>query len=468
MDSTERVAELEARVAELTAQMERLIARTDQMSAPEERAEPVPASPASRRTMLKVAGAAAAGAVVAVGSRAMPAAANDPLDLTLGAAKATAGLTRADMNTGAPGGGLITAFFFQAGQAADQVNFDALAFSSALAGRTSTNNAPNGVFGSTNVPTGYGVVGDNSAAGGTGVRGRGVLVGVAGDATDLLGIGVTGAGTTGMRGVGTAIGAEGTSTTGVGVRGAGATGVLAVGVATGAQGSVTTADGVGVIGLGGDSGVGVRGVGGFYALEAAKSSKANLYLHPNNDVTGTPGPKTVPGARTDAHLAGEIDNVNGDLWLCVVAGTPGRWRKIGGVATAGAFHAVTPGRVYDSRVALPTPGALSMGGTRLLSVADRRDLVSGAVATANFVPAGATAISCNVTVVDTVLSGFLTINPGGTATINAATVNWSASGQILNNGVMLTLNATREITVIAGGIGGSSTHFVIDVNGYFL
>ena len=109
-----------------------------------------------------------------------------------------------------------------------------------------------------------------------------------------------------------------------------------------------------------------------------------------------------------------------------------------------------------------------MGGTRLLSVADRRDLVDRAVLTANFVPAGATAISCNVTVVDTVLSGFLTINPGGNVVVNAATINWSGPGQILNNGMMLTLNANREITVIAGGAPGSSTHFVIDVNGYFL
>jgi hypothetical protein len=33
---------------------------------------------------------------------------------------------------------------------------------------------------------------------------------------------------------------------------------------------------------------------------------------------------------------------------------------------------------------------------------------------------------------------------------------------------MLTLNGNREITVIAGGAPGSGTHFVIDVNGYFL
>ena len=42
-------------------------------------------------------------------------------------------------------------------------------------------------------------------------------------------------------------------------------------------------------------------------------------------------------------------------------------------------------------------------------------------------------------------------------------INWSATGQILNNGLNLTLNALREITVICGG--GGSTDFVIDVSG---
>ena len=92
---------------------------------------------------------------------------------------------------------------------------------------------------------------------------------------------------------------------------------------------------------------------------------------------------------------------------------------------------------------------------------------SGAVVTADVIPAGATAITANVTVVNTVQSGFLTVNPGGTTDINAATVNWFASGQILNNGVTLTISATRQVTVIAGGTDASSTHFVIDVTGYF-
>jgi len=449
MEDRDRINLLEQRILELTATVERMAASVP--SPAETPAAPAAAAAdtavaASRRGMLRLVGAAAiAGAAVAVGVGVEPAAANDPNDLTLGTAKATAGLTRADMNTGAPGGGLLTAFFFQVGQAGNQVNFDSLAFSSALAGRTSTIDAPSGVFGSSNQSTGYGVVGANS---------------------DALGVGVHGTGATGVEGAGTVIGVNGSAGS-FGVRGAGATGLLGVGATTGVNGTVTTAPGIGVSGSGGDTGIGVRGIGGDYAFAATKSNKANLFLQPNND-TGTPSPKTQPATRADAHVVGELENVGGDLWWCVAAGTPGTWRKLAGPTSAGAFHALTPGRVYDSRTAQPTGnvGRLSDTQTRTVSVSDRRNLATGAVDLANYVPLGATAVTANVTVVDTTASGFLAINPGGNTTVGAAAINWSGTGLILNNGVNLTLNAAREVTVICGG--GGSTQFVIDVTGFFL
>lgn len=440
MGSNDRVEELEARVAELTQQLERLTAT----AATTEVADGPATS--SRRNLLRLAGAVTVGAVASVAAGVNPAAADDPFDLTLGTTKATAGLTQARMNTGAPGGGLRTAFFFQVGQVANHVNDDGLTFSSALAGRTSTSDAPSGVFGTTTVSGGYGVVGENS---------------------DVIGIGVHGTGGTGVDGTGTGIGVNGTGGS-FGVRGAGATGLLGVGGATGVTGSVTTAAGVGVSGSGGDTGIGVRGIGGDYAISSTKSNKANVYLQPNND-NGAPAPKTMPATRTDAHLAGELENVGGDLWWCVASGTPGVWRKLSGPGSAGAFHALTPGRVYDSRNAQPagSVGPLANLQTRTISVADRRLLTAdGGVELSNFVPAGATAITANVTVVNTVGSGFLTINPGGVTGVGAAAINWAGPNEILNNGLNLTLNATRQVTVVCGG--GGSTHFVIDVSGYFL
>jgi hypothetical protein len=137
---------------------------------------------------------------------------------------------------------------------------------------------------------------------------------------------------------------------------------------------------------------------------------------------------------------------------------------------AGGFHAISPTRVYDSRVPAPIQGTITAGVNRTVSVAAGRDITTGAVVVGqeNIVPAGATAITCNVTVVNTVSAGFLALNPGGNLVVAAASVNWSASGQILNNGINATLNGSRELSVIAGGNAGALTDFVIDVTGYYL
>ena len=178
----------------------------------------------------------------------------------------------------------------------------------------------------------------------------------------------------------------------------------------------------------------------------------------------------VQSAATQAatpHFAGDVfHTAEDDIWAVVGDGTPGMLRKLAGPLTAGSFHAVTPGRVYDSRRAEPSPGMLNNGQNRTISVADRRDLEEGWVLEADFVPAGATAVAANVSVVNTSGGGFLAINPGGVTDVGAAAINWWGPGQILNNGVSLTLNGSRELTVICGGNG--ATDFIIDIAGYYL
>lgn len=145
---------------------------------------------------------------------------------------------------------------------------------------------------------------------------------------------------------------------------------------------------------------------------------------------------------------------------------PRTWRKIVGLGSAGAFHAITPTRVYDSRQALPSPGVLSSGQTRAISVKDARAVNGGAVTTAGVIPAGATAVAANITIVTTADCGYLSVNPGGITAITASTINWSAAGQVIANGISLTLNSNRELTVVCDG--GDSTHFIVDINGYYL
>ena len=81
------------------------------------------------------------------------------------------------------------------------------------------------------------------------------------------------------------------------------------------------------------------------------------------------------------------------------------------------------------------------------------------------IPDGTTAITCNLAVVETTDAGYLTLNPGGNTNVGAASINWYTSGQTLNNGTVAAIAADRTVTVIAGG--GGTTHFIIDITGYY-
>ena len=184
------------------------------------------------------------------------------------------------------------------------------------------------------------------------------------------------------------------------------------------------------------------------------------------DTAVDPSLVTVPMPPTTGTWAtGSLVNSAGQLWYCYVAGvgSASKWVRL-----SSPFVPVTPTRVCDSRAAAPSPGILVAGSNRTISVADGRN-GSGGVSVANLVPAGATAVTANVTVTGTTGGfGYLAINPGGNLIEGASSINWFGAGQTLANGVTLTLNASRQLTVICNGAAGASTHFLIDVSGYYL
>ena len=173
-------------------------------------------------------------------------------------------------------------------------------------------------------------------------------------------------------------------------------------------------------------------------------------------------------ARMDAHLTGElIEDEGGNLWLCVADGSPGSWRKLGGPSSSGVLHAITPARVYDSRLPQqPGNGRINPNEGRVVSVATGRDQTTGAIKNVDVVPAGAQAVVYNLTVVETAgPGGFLSMVPGDVATASGSSINWFGAGQILANGGTAKVSSTRTVRVFAGG---ASTHFIIDVTGYYL
>lgn len=171
---------------------------------------------------------------------------------------------------------------------------------------------------------------------------------------------------------------------------------------------------------------------------------------------------------TTSGYTGQFKVIDGNLWFCVDhtgLGNSAVWRKLAGVGTAGSYHPLTPARVYDSRPGAGGAGPLATGNNRTVSVANSIN-ASGAVVTSNFVPAGATAVVANITVTNTVGTGYMGVNPGGTTTMGASAINWTA-GVAIANGLTFTLNSSRQLTVVAGGTG-TSANFLIDVFGYYL
>ena len=311
-------------------------------------------------------------------------------------------------------------------------------FDAALAGWTSRNVNPIGVYGfsSSSVTSGsIGVLGRADGQGGAGVRGDGGFGqadGVVGRANSSARSGVHGEGPVAMRAIGT--------TTGI--------------VASGGTG------GIGVAARGLDA---VEAEGTRYGVTASGESAA-LHVQAN----GT----TAPPELTDTHEPGEIrlnntaDVTTGDLWVCVQGGDPGVWRRLAGPSTAGSFVAIDPGRAYDSRQPQPEQGIMVNPASRVISVLERRT-GDGTVIPGGLVPAGATAISYNLTVTRTVGRGFVSVEPGTATEAVSSAINWTQTGQTVANAGIVKIAPDGTIRLFAEGAGGS-TDVIIDVTGYWL
>jgi hypothetical protein len=208
--------------------------------------------------------------------------------------------------------------------------------------------------------------------------------------------------------------------------------------------------GIGIIGWskkpGGTGLVGFTGGAGAYGGEFF-GGLAEVRLRPGG---------AAPITLTNAHQVGELyEDQDGTLWICTAAGTPGTWREIAGPTTAGAFHAIAPRRVYDSR----PNDRLAPGADRTVSVANSTD------GTVDVVPVGATAVSLTVTVTGTEgAGGFVAVRPAGTGYNGTSSVNWFGPGQNLATTVITGVDADRQIVLRAGE---QYTHIVVDVTGFY-
>lgn len=115
----------------------------------------------------------------------------------------------------------------------------------------------------------------------------------------------------------------------------------------------------------------------------------------------------------------------------------------------GAFHAVTPDRVLDTRDPLDPMGP---GETITVPVAGLGD-----------VPADAVAVAVNVTVTSPTAEGWLTVWPAGDSMPPTSTINF-VPGQTVANAATLRLGVDGEVSI---NNSAGSTHVVVDVAGWY-
>ena len=116
------------------------------------------------------------------------------------------------------------------------------------------------------------------------------------------------------------------------------------------------------------------------------------------------------------------------------------------------FHPLPPARIQDSRVGGPLLGAWGAGVAQDVQVTGR----GGG-------PAGAAAVSSNVTVTGTTAWSFLTVWPAGLARPSTSSLNWTPA-QTVPNAVSSKLGSSGAVTVRNDA---GTAHVIVDVGGWF-
>jgi hypothetical protein len=123
-------------------------------------------------------------------------------------------------------------------------------------------------------------------------------------------------------------------------------------------------------------------------------------------------------------------------------------------SSGGSRFPLVPGRVLDTRYGIGLSGAFAVDAPRSLPVAGRVG-----------VPAGAIAVTGNVTVVGQTKGGYVSMTQAPTSSPTTSTLNFPA-GDVRANGVTGPLDATGAVGLVYKASAGT-THLVLDITGYF-
>jgi hypothetical protein len=215
--------------------------------------------------------------------------------------------------------------------------------------------------------------------------------------------------------------------------------------------ATSVANVIGVVGSTGASGsIGVAGVSANGSGVMASSNHTHLKLtDASGGLTNNP---TRASLLARLAVPGEIVmDSNNAVWYGVALATGG-YRMLAGPSSAGALHVIAPTRVYDSRAV----SILAAGSSRVVQITN-----------GTTIPTGARAIMATLTITGTTgTAGFLTITAGDVVSTASSSINWFGAGQDLANTIVSNLDGSGRAKLFNNSL--NSSHFIIDVTGYFV
>jgi hypothetical protein len=171
---------------------------------------------------------------------------------------------------------------------------------------------------------------------------------------------------------------------------------------------------------------------------------------------------SVGGPAAGTHAVGEVTrDGQANYWVCIAAGTPGTWRRLGGGSSVGALQLLSqPKRCYDSRAAQPPAG----GGTKGILAAHAQRVIDSKNNGTTVLP-GATAVMINITIRSASAAGLISAYSAGLATWpGTTTLAWSRNAESSSNLAVVGVDSQAKFKVYAS----ARTNFWVDVLGYYI
>jgi hypothetical protein len=132
------------------------------------------------------------------------------------------------------------------------------------------------------------------------------------------------------------------------------------------------------------------------------------------------------------------------------------------------FNSLTPCRIFDTRDAVAGSPTNVTNGAKLVNPGPYQFTIKGKCS----VPAGAKAVTLNVTITQPNVAGDLRMYPSDVPQPTVSTLNYNAGEPALANGAIVPLAAaaTNDLSIVLGmaaAAGGGNIHVLVDVTGYF-